>query len=105
MHFGRMRTRITIQAPTYATNDYGESVPTYSTLATVWCKWEPQTQKELSKRESAATEDQVKVTMRYLSTVTTKCRVSKDGALYNILSAIDLGDLHGEMELVLVRHK
>lgn len=38
MKFGRADRRITVQRATYAANNYGEQVPTWATLATVWAE-------------------------------------------------------------------
>lgn len=100
---GDRDTKITIESPTYSRNGYGESIASYAELTKAWVKWEPQSTKESTVKESGATEETIKATMLFNANVNTKCRVKKGSDYYNIVSIIDRENAHRELELTVVR--
>lgn len=62
---GNMRHRVTLQTYTYTQNEYGERVPGYTNLATVWAEvqYESGTENEDAKRQTA--QISITVTLRY----------------------------------------
>ncbi len=71
MKFGRMDARITIQRATVVTNDYGERVPTWATLATVWADviWREGSGAERIASDQILSKQPVHFLIRYSTTV------------------------------------
>lgn len=71
---GRFRRRLTIQSRTETTNDYGETVWTWSDHATVWAGIEPLRGREFFAAEQLQSEVQGRIRMRYRGDLNTKMR-------------------------------
>lgn len=82
---GQMRDRVTVQTRTKAVNDYGEPVPTWEDLATVWAQVE---QISGAKTLGEAPELTSRVTLRAISGLTPACRLVIDGVVHQIQSVV-----------------
>ena len=96
MKFGRMDARITIQRATVVTNDYGESVPTWATLATVWADviWREGSGAERIASDQILSKQPVHFLIRYsttVSSVSAKDRVAYGGKSYEIETIQEIG--------------
>jgi SPP1 family predicted phage head-tail adaptor len=96
MKFGRMDARITIQRATVVTNDYGERVPTWATLATVWADviWREGSGAERIASDQILSKQPVHFLIRYsttVSSVSAKDRVSYGSKSYEIETIQEIG--------------
>jgi len=91
MQAGTMDRRIVLQTATETRDDYGEPVPSWSTLATVWARY-----RALSGRERFV-DDQIQATLeaefvvRYRGDVTPKQRISWDSETWQIEAVLEEG--------------
>ena len=72
---GELTERITIESPTKAQNDVGETTLTWSTYATVWAKVESLAGREAERYAEVVGFSGHKVTMRPLSGFTSAMRI------------------------------
>lgn len=85
----KAKNRIVIQSRGDASDDYGGSAVTWSTLATVWAIIEPMSGREVLQSEQLQSRVTHKVTIRYNATLKStatgaKYRISYDGRLFPI---------------------
>ena len=85
MKFGQADRRITVQRATYAANNYGEQVATWSTLATVWAHL---------MRVSAVGEKIEGVQDVAAQTITFKVRSSTDSRAFKADDRVSYGARH-----------
>jgi len=75
---GHLDKRVAIEQNTPTTNDIGETVASWSTLATVWASIEPLTGREVLQAQQVQAESTVRIRIRYYSGLTAahrlKCR-------------------------------
>jgi|TARA_R110001592_G_scaffold164299_1_gene398370 SPP1 family predicted phage head-tail adaptor len=83
---GAMRNRIIIQTLGGATDSGGGQATSYSTLATVWAEVINNSGQENMFGDQVRTTDSYTFTIRYLSSVTTKHRISYNSLTFNIQS-------------------
>src|SRR5690242_5513965 len=69
MQAGKLRCRVTIEAPTVTQNEFGEPVTTWTTLATVRASKEDLTGREAFLAMQVKSQQQTRFTMRYLADV------------------------------------
>jgi len=91
MRSGRLRHRLQIQTRDNDTrNAYGESVPGWSTVTTVWGSIEPLSGKEWLAQQELQSEISVRIVIRYYAGIdATTHRVKNDGLYYDIVSVIN----------------
>lgn len=77
MSAGAMRERITIQAPAATDDSYGDSLPTFTDLVTVWAQKVEKTGREIFQSGQVAADQLIIFRTRYLDgfTITAKHRV------------------------------
>jgi SPP1 family predicted phage head-tail adaptor len=82
---GDLDRRITLQSYTETANAFGEKVPTWSTLATVWAgvMFKDGGERLITQKETVTAD--VIFTIRYRSTVSEKTRIVWDSVNYDIL--------------------
>jgi len=104
---GDLRTSITLQEPTIATDAGGAQKPTFADVAinpTIWARWinahGQETVQNAMKNVQRAT-----VTIRYRSDVLSTWRVLKDGEPWNIISIDPVQDRKRWVELIVERVK
>ena len=100
MKTGRLRKKVTIQTPTTTVNLAGNTLETWSTLATVWADIEPLSGREAIQARAFNAEATIRARMRYLSTLTTQCRLYYGTRYLEILSIINKDEMGREMELL-----
>lgn len=100
MKFGRMDARITIQRATMTANAYGEPVPTWATLATVWADvvWREGSGAERIASEQVTSKQPVHFIIRYSTTVASvsaKDQVVYNGKTYEVEAVQEIGRNEG----------
>lgn len=88
---GTLDRRIVIQTNTPAQDGYGEPVASWSTLATVWARYEALTGRERFVADQVAAEIDARFTIRYRSDVTPKQRVTWDSKTWDIAAVLEEG--------------
>ena len=89
MKAGALDKRITVQTPTITQDTMGQPVTSWATLAQRWASVEPLQGREAQLVHALFSEATHKISMRYLSGLNAKCRVSWDSRYFNILSVIN----------------
>ncbi|MFZ5762837.1 MAG: phage head closure protein [Thermodesulfobacteriota bacterium] len=85
MNAGRLRHRVTIQAPGLAAaSEYGDQATIWSDVATVWADIQPMSGRELFAAQAVQSEATVKITMRYRADLTTAMRLAHGSTIYDI---------------------
>jgi SPP1 family predicted phage head-tail adaptor len=85
MQSGKLDQRITIQSLTETQNSLGETVNSYSTVATVWGRVVTERGTEAFESARVNARETVRVEIRYRSDVTDKHRIQWNGYNYNIV--------------------
>ena len=88
---GAMDRRITLQTATETQDGYGEPVPTWSTLATVWASVRPERASEQFEGDQEHATRQTIFRIRYRSDVNEKTRISYGSQVYDITGIIEIG--------------
>lgn len=91
---GQMDRRITIRRATTATNDFGEAVPTWCDLVTVWASKEDIRDSERFQAQEVGADRTTRFRIRYsqaVADVTPKDTIVYDGRTYNIVATKELG--------------
>jgi SPP1 family predicted phage head-tail adaptor len=99
---GDLRTQITLQTRSISTASGGFQSPTYTTLATVLCKWVNVHGLEVWQSQITEAMAPATVLMRYRNDVDLTCVVVKDGKTYEIISIDDIFNRHEYLELKVV---
>jgi SPP1 family predicted phage head-tail adaptor len=100
---GDLRTSITLQSRTVATDAGGFQTVTYADIAIVLSKWENVHGTEAWQTSTIGAEMAATVTIRYNASVDTTCYVLKGADRYEIVSMDDIRDRHEYMELKVKR--
>jgi len=103
-----MRTRITFQQPTQATDAGGAQVTNWTNVATtptVWARWINEHGQEAMQSDAARSAQHAAVTIRHRADVNTNWRILKDGEPWQILSVDQIQDRNRYVEMVVERVK
>jgi SPP1 family predicted phage head-tail adaptor len=93
MRASSLDRRITIRRATYTTNDFGEAVPTWADLATVWASKEDIRDGERFAAQEVAASITTRFRIRYSNVVcdvSPKDRVVFGGRVYNIMAVKEI---------------
>ena len=85
MRSGRLKKRLILQSPTITRDSYGDAIPGWSTNTTVWGSLLPLSGNEYFSQQAVQAEAQVRVIIRYNSSITTAWRISHGGKYYAIV--------------------
>jgi len=96
---GELNRRVEIQANTPTTNDIGELVASWATVATIWAKIEPVSGRELLQTQQVQATATARIRMRYRS-ITPLHRIKHGDDIYEINAVIDVDDIHEQLELL-----
>lgn len=102
MKAGKLNKRFNIEQNTPTRNDYGESVPAWTVLATVWGSVEPLTGREFLAQQQVQSEITTRFRIRYRNDITSKMRIVYDEKYYAIDSVIDPFEKHTFLEIMCV---
>ena len=100
MQAGKLRQRIIIEHRSEAANSFGEVIPTWATLTTVWGSVEPLSGKELLEAQQIASETTHRVRIRYYSSLTTEMRFKLGSRYLEIVSILNLKEAGRELEVL-----
>jgi SPP1 family predicted phage head-tail adaptor len=100
MIIGRVRHRITIEAPAESQAADGSIVQAWSTFVGVWASVEPLTGKEYfsAQREQASTSHRIR--MRHLDGVSHRMRIAWGGRIFQIESVANVDERGRELVLM-----
>ena len=102
MRSGRLRHRLVLQSPSDTRDSYGASVPGWSTETTVWGAIEPLSGKEYFSQQAVQAEAQVRIVIRYNSSIQETWRITNGGMYYAIVSIIN-NDTRDRMQTIMCR--
>lgn len=91
MRAGKLDRRITIRRATYTVNGYGEEVPEWCNIDSVWARQLPSRGSERFAAQEIAATKMVTFNIRYRSDLTERDRIVFDGKEYNITSIREIG--------------
>jgi len=97
---GKLKDRIVIQQRSTSKDGFGEQLHTWTTFNTVWARVEPLSGKEFFAAQEFRAEVTTKITIRYLSGVLPKMRVSFDGSIYDIHAVMNIIEENKKMVLM-----
>lgn len=97
---GAMQHRVVLSKPSSQRSATGEFVQRYEPFATCWASVQALAAKYTEKPQQVVSESTHKVTMRYISGVTTAMTVTlTDGRIWNIEAVFDPDERHVELQL------
>lgn len=96
----KLNKRVTIQQATEAPNTIGEPVLTWIEHKSVWAHVQPFSGREYFDAKGIEASLDIRVTIRYLSTVTIGMRVLYDGRIFDIQSVINRDESRDFTELM-----
>ena len=91
---GKMDRRVTLERATTATNGFGESIPTWATLATVWASYAPVSDGEKWRAGLVEGREIARFQIRHSTTVadlSAKDRLTFEGNAWGITGVKELG--------------
>jgi SPP1 family predicted phage head-tail adaptor len=102
MNAGKMRQRVTLQrqTDTGGLDDYGQPLPPWEDVASVWAAVDPLEGRELWAAQQVNAEISARISIRYREGVTTQMRVAFGDRLYDVLSLVDPEEGHRELQLL-----
>lgn len=84
MEIGKLDRRVVIRSYTETQDAYGESIKTFSDLATVWAKYVGLSGRENYNTDQRMASFDAKFIIRYRSNITPQHKIVFDGATYDI---------------------
>jgi len=102
---GELRTSIVLERPVLSENSGGfKKAASYTTIATVWAKWQNVHGSEVWAAESVQAVDPATVLIRYRSDIDSTCTISLGSKRYKIVGAPDdIENRHEYIELKVSR--
>lgn len=104
MQAGRLRHRVELQRATDAIDAYGDTTPTWATLATVWAAVEPISGREYFLAQQTNSEVSTRITIRAVPGVilTPKDRIRWGSRLFDLQAVIDRDERGRELQLLVI---
>ena len=99
---GKLRHSITIQVSTVTQDDYGASVESWDTFATVRASVEPLQGREYFAAQQVQAEVTTRFRIRYLAGVKPSMRVLFEGRTFDVQAVLDPNEMHRELHLMAV---
>ena len=94
------RSRILIYKRVYTPTDLGGFTETLTLIDTVWAKITPMQGKELLNYRQVYPTAQDKINIRYRPDMNPDFKILYGSTYHNILSVIDINNLHDELEII-----
>lgn len=91
VQIGSMDRKITIEQVTETPNAFGERIQSWATFAEVWAAKEDNGGKEEYTAEKETSFGKTVFTIRYLSTINEKMRITLDSKTYDIINIAEIG--------------
>ena len=99
-HAGQLDRRITIQSFTTTTDDFGEVVKSFTTLANVWAKVEEKRGSEGEEGSQLVATKRVEFFIRYRSDINEKMRIRYNNKTYKIEAILNADDRKAFQKIV-----
>lgn len=104
MRSGKLRKRVSVYAPTFSQNGFGEIEVVYSAIFTAWADVSQLGSREFFAAKQVQAEDSIKVTIRKPSQdITHEHTALIDGVSYNITGLIN--SFHGDEFITMLCRK
>lgn len=102
MNSGALRHRVTIQAQTAAQDRYGENLPTWADVATVWASVSQLTERQISEAQARMTTTTAthEIRMRYRPGLSVTNRLVYAGRCFAINRIDDVDGRHRELTII-----
>lgn len=100
MNIGQMNKRITIQTVTTTQDSYGSQSESWADTVTVWGAIWPLSGKEIVNAGQVEADFNVRIRIRYRSSVTVKNRIKYGSRYFNIKEVINLNEKNQWLELM-----
>ena len=95
-----MPHKITIEQRVETKNSIGEDITTYTEFKQVWANVSPLSGKEYLSNSELQSSVSGRISMRYLSGVTSDMRINWNGRYFDIISAINTEERNRELILM-----
>jgi SPP1 family predicted phage head-tail adaptor len=96
MQAGKLDRRIAVERATTAKNDFGEEVPTWAPLSTVWAQVLPISDQERWRASEVSATVSTRFRIRWGLGVTAEDRIVYEGRVYEISGVKELGRREGQ---------
>jgi SPP1 family predicted phage head-tail adaptor len=100
VNVGKMRHRVTLEAPTPSRNQIGEEVQGWAAVADVWASVEPLSGRELWNAQQVQPDVTHRVRMWHRPDVRADWRLRHRGRVLNVVAVINREELNEALELV-----
>lgn len=102
MRAGRLRHRVVVERATDGTDAYGDQVPTWVELATVWASVEPLSGREYLAAAHIQADVSTRIVLRGIPgvTLTPKDRIRYGSRLFDIKQIVDRDSENVELQLL-----
>jgi SPP1 family predicted phage head-tail adaptor len=100
MQAGNLRHRITIQQRSTSEDALGQQVLAWTDVATIWCRVEQLSGRELMTASAERAENTARITVRYRADLVEKMRILYGATIYDITSVSDIEGRRRELEVM-----
>ena len=100
MNIGKLRHRITLLNQVNDVNDYGASVQTWRTVATVWAEVRPLSGREYFSAQQVQSEVTTQIWLRYIDGIKPSMKVKFANREFEILSVLNIQERDVSLQLM-----
>ncbi|WP_118841974.1 phage head closure protein [Haemophilus haemolyticus] len=100
MNIGKLRHRITLLKQVNDVNDYGASVQTWRTVATVWAEVRPLSGREYFSAQQVQSEVTTQIWLRYIDGIKPSMKVKFANREFEILSVLNTQERDVSLQLM-----
>lgn len=100
MNIGKLRHRITLLKQVNEVNDYGASVKTWRTVATVWAEVRPLSGREYFSAQQVQSEVTTQIWLRYIDGIKPSMKVKFANREFEILSVLNTQERDVSLQLM-----
>lgn len=100
MNIGKLRHRITLLKQVNEVNDYGASVQTWRTVATVWAEVRPLSGREYFSAQQVQSEVTTQIWLRYIDGIKPSMKVKFANREFEILSVLNTQERDVSLQLM-----
>lgn len=100
MRLGPLNKRITFQAPKSDKDDFGNTLPGWDDVATVWASIEPISSRELMASQQVQGEVTHRIRTRYRAGLTAANRIMFKGRVFDMQTPINPLELGASLEIL-----
>ncbi len=86
---GKMRHRVRVETPTFATDSFGGQTQTFALLRRTWAHIEPLRDREYLEAQQIRGDITHKITMRRVKNMTPKCQIVHGSRTFHIVSVVN----------------